>query len=285
MKFTCLSKFIERSVFLIGAILGIYLINIKLLAFSFPLSVVVAVFVIWFFVKDFNIQLLPFRIEINYIKEGLIIGFSGIAASLCLTIDQFMITHYMGAYALGLYSAATKLFFAILTFLWAYSYALFPRLSKSFLDKEETRRILSKHTIGLGTLGTATVATLCLFSSPIIRIFFSEKFLTILPVFKILNIFMIISFFNILFSDSLNAFHMQKVRFHIIVQALVLNVLFNIFFIPRFGLLGAVYASIIAQLFIFALSYFHIRRTFQLKMDWIILGFFVINLILVKLSL
>lgn len=78
---------------------------------------------------------------------------------------------------------------------------------------------------------------------------------------------------------------MQKVRFHIIVQALVLNVLFNIFFIPRFGLLGAVYASIIAQLFIFALSYFHIRRTFQLKMDWIILGFFVINLILVKLSL
>jgi O-antigen/teichoic acid export membrane protein len=59
----------------------------------------------------------------------MLIGFAGIAASLCLTIDQLMVKKILDTYQLGLYSAATKVAFVVLTFLWIYAYALFPRLS------------------------------------------------------------------------------------------------------------------------------------------------------------
>lgn len=284
MKFACLSKFIERTVFLVVSIFGIYLINMKMLALSFPLSIAVAVSVIWLFARDFPIQIFPAKIRMDYLKEGLVIGFSGIAASLCLTIDQFMIKYYLDTYELGLYCAATKLIFVILTFLWIYSYALFPRLAKSHFDKEEIGRMLTKHTVYLGALGTAIVILLCLFSELLIRLFFSEKFLIILPVFKTLNLFLIIAFFNALFSDSLNAFALQKIRFYIILTALVLNILLNVLFIPKFGLLGAVYSSIMAQLFILVMSYVQIKKIYPIKAGLCISGFLFANLILVRLS-
>jgi O-antigen/teichoic acid export membrane protein len=284
MKWGALSKFVERTVFWAVSIVGIYLVNMKMLAFSFPLSVALAVAAVWFLMKDIKPRLFPSSIQMNYMREGLVIGFSGIAASLCLTIDQFMITHYMGAYELGLYSAATKAFFAILTFLWVYSYALFPRLSQSSVDQEGTRRLLVKHTIGLGIWGTAAVGILCLFADPLIRLFFSEKFLVISPIFKILTFFMVVSFFNVLFSDGLNAFNKQTVRLYIVLGALALNIVLNLFFIPTLGLLGAVYASIIAQLLILLLSYFQVKKIFQLKVGWVISGFLMASLALVKLS-
>ncbi len=283
MKLTAFSKFIERTIFLIVAVLGIVFVNIRLLAFSFPLSVLITGITVWFFMKDFKINFYPF-INVNFIKEGLIIGFSSIAASLCLTIDQFMIEHYKGTYQLGLYSAATKLFFVVLTFLWIYAYALFPRLSKASADKKEIRQIMIKHTVYLGSLGTITVGVLSFFSDILIKVFFSEKFLPIVSVFKTLNIFLIIVFFNALFSDNLSAFDRQKTRLNIILQGLSLNVVGNLFLIPRYGLLGAVYSSIIAQLLILILSYYQLRKMYQLRIGWYITGFIIANLLLVKLS-
>jgi O-antigen/teichoic acid export membrane protein len=161
---------------------------------------------------------------------------------------------------------------------------LFPRLSGAFSNKEEIRRILTKHTIGLGLAGTLTVALLSFLSAPLIRVLFSEKFLVVLPVVKMLNVFLIISFFNVLYSDSLNAFNRQSQRMTIIVMALILNIFLNVILIPVCGLMGAVYASICAQLLILVLSYIQVQRIYSINAGGYICGFLLAGLLLVGLS-
>lgn len=284
MKPAFVSKAIERTLYLLCSLLGIYWVDMEVLAFAFPAAAAVAYLSIWFYKRNHPVGLRSFSRRMNHVHEGLIIGVAGIAASLCLTVDQLMIKRMLGVYELGLYSAASKAAFVVLTFLWIYAYTLFPRLSLVATNSERVNALLTRHTLKLGGAGIATVAVLSFAAGPIIAILFSDKYLSVVPVFKWLNFFLLICFFNVLFSDSLNAFNQQNKRLIIIVKALVINVLLNMIFLPAFGLLGAVYASIIAQLWILIFSYWELRSDFQLRLGRLIIGFLLTGLAIVCLS-
>ncbi len=284
MKPAAIGVFTERTVFLLVCIPAIWWADMDWLALSFPVAGLISGFVIWMFGWASLIRWQSFKFDMTYVREGLVAGFAGVAASLCLTIDQFMISKMMGAYELGLYSAATKVYFVVLTFLWIYAYALFPVLSKFSSNKTEIRRLLTSHTQRLGLGAVVAAGVLCLLAEPLIRLLFSEKFLVVLPVFKLLSVFLMISFFNVIFSDALNAFGKQSQRLAIILKALVLNIVFNVVLIPRYGLLGAVYASIAAQLFVLVFSYLEIKALYQLKAGRYIAVFLLTGLIIIYMS-
>jgi len=191
----------------------------------------------------------------------------------------------LGAHELGLYSAATKTFFMVLTFVWIYAYALFPKLSAASENAKEVCRLLRRHTLFLGAAGTLSVGVLSFLAEPIIRLFFSEKFLVILPVFKALNFFLILVFFNILYADSLNAFDKQRSRLVIVMRGLALNVVLNGILIPSLGLMGAVYASAMAQLLILIMSYGQVKKLYQPRVGLFILAFLLLNLAVIQWSL
>ncbi len=266
MKLTSLSRFIERTMYLIVAASAIYLINFKMLALAFPISYLLSAVIIWFYFKNFRVQLKWSARQIQFLKEGIVIGLSSIMATLCLTADQIMIKYYLGGEALGLYCGATKIFFVIITFGWVYSYALFPFLSKLYTENESAlKHFITTVTYKLGALVGILAALLIIFSKQIIYLILSQKYISVEPVFKVLSLFLFVTFMNILYSDSLNAFGMQNKRLKITLMALILNIGLNILVIPAFGIMGAALTTVISQIVTFLWSYKILDQKFHLK--------------------
>lgn len=95
------------------------------------------------------------------------------------------------------------------------------------------------------------VVTLCIiFLSPlVITMFFPESFGPAILALRILILAQLIGSFSLLFNNLLVIQHKEKIGLYIIVFSACLNILLNIFLIPRYSLYGAAWATIIAEMF------------------------------------
>lgn len=124
--------------------------------------------------------------------------------------------------------------------------ALYPAFAKKQTDyqwlKEKTKKML----LGLTVLNGFVAVAMFIAAKPIIKILYGSEYMDAVPLLRIAAVgFLISALFRIPFGNLLLA--MRKVRFNLFVCAIcgVINIVFNLFLIPRYGSLGAAYTSII----------------------------------------
>lgn len=197
-------------------------------------------------------SIMHFHYDVLQIKKILYLSLPiGITAFLGLAffkVDTIMLSLMRNSTEVGLYSLSYKVLENLLIVWGFYMASVYPLLAK-FKGKEDNKqiRILMKNSILFAVIFSLPVIIGGIIFAPIIILLFGGKdFQTSILALQILVLALPFLFINNLFSDYFFAIRENKVVFIGIVVSLVINILLNLYFIPKLGFIGASYVTVIS---------------------------------------
>jgi O-antigen/teichoic acid export membrane protein len=179
-------------------------------------------------------------------------------------VDYFMISKILGTSALGLFAAPYKIFENIAMMGVAFNTALYPSVSALFGEsKEKLRRVyesLQKYFI---IVSIPIAVIIFAFSREIILLVYGDQYLESVNVLIILSCGFSLLFFSIPMRLIINNSNliMKLVPYSAVTTAM--NVLLNLAVIPRYGIVGAAMASLLAGVVDVTIRMHFIRRVFH----------------------
>jgi len=186
----------------------------------------------------------------DYLAFGYPIGLGLILTMALNTGDRFLIAGYLGEADVGIYSAGYQVAARILdiVFVWASS-ATFPLLVAAYEsgnEKELAKSARNSFALRLG-LGAPCALGIALIAAPLCEVLIGpsmrSKAIEIVPWIALAGLFMGLSDY---FSDAFMLARKVKERMIIMLIPTALNIVLNILLLPKFGLSGAVIATVIS---------------------------------------
>jgi O-antigen/teichoic acid export membrane protein len=211
-------------------------------------EIIVSVFIIFYFI--YNIRSIDIKLSItnekniffSIIRYSIPMFLTGLSFYIYTKSDVLMIQFFIDEKAVGLYALATMIISKVSIPLVSIGQSAGPAFStlkniermNSFLKVFKMTLVLSVPI----SLGVFLVADLL-----IIQIFGIEYHETI-SILKLLCIFLFFNSINSVMSPILDYMGYAKRRSILVGISAVLNILLNILFIPKFGIIGAVYSTL-----------------------------------------
>jgi len=268
-------SFLQGFTFLIlvGILILGFHFGVKAVILAQILSFLLAGIVLFFLVKK-ETQGVVFKLNKNYLKDAIVYGFKAYLGSVFYffhhRIDLILINFFINPVAVGFYYAAAGLAEAVWLLSASAATVLFPKVSSEINEKnlKEFTPIICR-SILLFTLLISIL--LFIFGDWIIPLLYSEKFLESIQPFRILLIgTLFASGWQILVND-LSGRGKPILGTYIIGISVALNIMLNVFFIPKWGIEGAAWATVISYLTMFLTTVFIYSRISGNKMKDVIL--------------
>jgi len=207
--------------------------------------------------------------SIKILKIAFPYGIHAILATLYLQLDTVLLSYLKGNIEVGHYQAAMRIFTAIMVIYDVIGSAFFPVIS-AFIknDKAKFNRyalLLNKIAIYAGSVfGVGAF----LFSQPIISILYGKQYINSILVMRILAGVIFLRFLGAGYALFITAAEGQKFRAMGVSLSLIVNVILNVFLIPKFGAIGAAIASLITHIVLDSIYfYFAIKLTNDVFVD------------------
>lgn len=195
------------------------------------------------------------------IHGGFVVSVVTIATTIYLRIDQVMVHSMVGDFALGHYAAAVRVSELFEALPAAFGSALFPLLCISLADSARFRRHLDIGYRYMVLAGAGLSVACCLGARPIMHLYGGAKYAGSAPLLAVLVWSEIPIFFASTFSNALMAAGLQKLAIWPTVSGAVVNIGLNLYLIPRWGALGASWATVIAYWFCWTVVFIPIRAS------------------------
>lgn len=175
---------------------------------------------------------------------------TGTAYIINVKVDVVMLSKLGSESMVGLYSAANELIFTLFVIPNLLSTAIFPVISRKFKESinsiAEMCNLSSKILIALGVpMGTGIL----ILSPQIIHLIYGQRFNDSIIALQILSITIILTFSRVVFSWALTAIDKVNLALTEYILCLILNIVLNIFLIPKYGLIGISITNIIVSVF------------------------------------
>ncbi|WLR41568.1 oligosaccharide flippase family protein [Bacillus carboniphilus] len=232
------------------------------------------------------------RLEKNILKNILIYSvpmfFISMSFYLYMKTDILMVQYFMDNISVGFYSLATMIIGKVHMPMVAIGHATGPALVSIDKNKRSTQLV---KVIRVTLLLTLPICMgLFLVSKEFILVFFGSSFLPTVQTLQLLTIFLFFYSVNSVLSPVLDYLGFARKRAIMVGISATLNIFLNMFFIPQFGIVGAVYSTlftysiysiiIIKTVFTHVIedntSYLEIRKTFfRIFLASIIMSIFV----------
>ena len=247
------SVWAQSTAFLIISVIriGLVVLHCKLFTFLVAQSlelVLEAIFWIWVYrYRSNRIEFWRFdwKLASELLKKSWPLALAGIAAVITLKIDQVMIGDMLGYQDVGIYSAASRLSEVWLFVPTAIVASTFPGLLITW-QNDRVKYIDQMHRLFslLAYLGITVAILIQIFANPIIRILYGPGFHTAAPVLVIHIWGAVFIFMRTLVSKWLVTEELYI--FSLVTHSLgaVTNVTLNLWMIPRYGILGAAWATV-----------------------------------------
>jgi len=269
----------EKMEFLaIGGVLSsILLLSITLIAIYYKFDVVFFAFIyllVSIIVLVFNMTIcfwkfiLPrMEIDLNFWKfvllESIFFVLTGVFTQIYFNIDSVMLSLMISNVAVGFYTAAYKLIFILLSIPSVLIISLFPVMSKHFqsaqnilkLEYEKIFKFLFILSLFLFIFGF-------IFADKIILIIYGSNYIPSISALQILIFVLPIIFLTYLFGTLLGAINKQRFVAIVTGTSAVLNIILNLFLIPKFSYFGASFATVITEIAVFILMFSYISKFF-----------------------
>ncbi len=259
-KFSSCAKF--------GAGLGSSLMKVWLIYIQAPLlwfawaffleNALLAIFLIIFYnVKKLKIYRWRFKkkLAFDFLHDSWPLILSGLAVMVYMRIDQVMIKAILDNKSVGNYAVAVKISEAFYFIPLAISSSLFPAIIKS---KQGNNRLylarLQKLYDLMTLLGISIALPTTIFADYLISFLFGEQFLFAAEVLKIHIWGCVFAFLGIACAKWFIAENLQRYSLYRTLSGAILNVILNLAFIPKFGIKGAAFSTIISYFLAFYLS-------------------------------
>lgn len=247
-------SFLSLAIFVLIFYFKASVINFSL---SYFLASLLVMFIAWFYShKIIRISLKNFDKTFFklLIKNGLPLSLFGILGYIFFATDQLFLKHYAGYEAVGHYALATKLILAMQVLPSLINSVLLPILSRNIGNKQIIKKSVY---LGMAIYGGAglLISGLIYFATPLFISFFGDKYLASSAVIQYLSPILIFMFMVTLLDYVLVAYNLQKQDFYLTMVAAIVNLVLLYFLVPTYGLMGAVWSSLISQALNFILTF------------------------------
>jgi O-antigen/teichoic acid export membrane protein len=265
MKYNSVYSVISKASFVLFMYLMIFL-NLHLIgiAWVYLFSSVVAGIYAFFIIKKYvKISLKPLKSNIKYALQKTKIAWpfalSGLFGVIYFSSDKFLISLFIGDYQVGLYSVAYSFIGFLLGLLTIFFTAFFPVISK-YVKTNLLDSIVSKFSKIIYLLAVPMCFGGICYAKDIIRLVYGKDFVAGYISFQIIMIFFLFCAIDSFLGQIITAYNKQKYQFKLVLIAAITNVVLNVFFIPKWGIIGAAITTVIAELIIFIGLYTYIKN-------------------------
>jgi PST family polysaccharide transporter len=180
------------------------------------------------------------------LRDGLPLVMSSIAVGIYHRIDQVMLHKMTGDRALGPYVIAVQLIELFSVFPVALMSSLFPVLSRTASDDPRFMHYLgtSYRLLLLVVFGVCAIITPV--AAPMIQLLYGKEYLPTAALLIVLVWSEVPVFFGVVISNAMVARGLQRYLPLSTVVGAVTNILLNLVLIPRYGALGASWATVVS---------------------------------------
>ncbi len=282
MQYQSVTEIISVS---LTTVLGIYLVTLisraYILAIAYLVGAIVAFLIIFFiFKKKFGAVL---KLDFNKTEWKKIINWSwplalgGIFTAIYTNTDSLMMGFWHLFDQIGYYNAAQKIIGAAIIPASLIVTSFFPALTKahSNQEKQKMQKLFDYQNITLAMIAIPIVVGGYVVANGLILRIYGNEYQPAILAFRILILMGGINYLVAPLGRVLFIYNQQKRTFWVTIWAALLNVALNAFLIPKFGLYGAAWASVVTFSLSFVLLSYYTQKLTPLK---------IINRRLVKYS-
>lgn len=203
---------------------------------------------LWFTKTNITSWKLDRELAVYLIKESAPIILTGFFIVIYMKVDQLMIQKMLNNIALGNFSAAVKLSEAFYVVPGIIAGSLFPAIINGLKISREEYLIRIKKLYQIFTLICVTaILFVFIFSDIIVSILYGEQFTETSSVLRLHFCNSLFVFFGVAYSQAFIVEGLQRFTTINTIIGALLNILLNLWLIPKFGVLGSALATLIAQ--------------------------------------
>ncbi|MFA7662312.1 MAG: flippase [Patescibacteria group bacterium] len=193
---------------------------------------------------------------------------AGIFSRVYSYIDQILLSKLAGDTALGIYSVAYKLTFALQFIPAAFGASIFPAFANFYANSREHLAQTFEKAIRYLTILVMPISlgTIVLAREIILKIYGQEYVLSILPL-QILIIALIFIFINYPLGALLNACDHQKTNTYNVGIAMLINIILNVILIPKFSFIGASLAVLVSYVCLVGINFYYVPQILEYKLS------------------
>jgi O-antigen/teichoic acid export membrane protein len=166
-------------------------------------------------------------------------------------IDIEQVAFYNIAY--GMYKSSQILFSFILV-------SGFSRVSSLSEKHSAVKLFLKKYTVYILLISSVIFITILVLSKSLITIVYGDKYLPSVILLQFLSVSVIPMALNNLTGITLNGLGMFRENLTVVLSALLINVVLNVILLNSIGIMGAVYSTLITELFILVFDLLYLKK-------------------------
>jgi len=245
-----------------GGAEGVLLAQAVVLFLAIPLG-------LWFIRKDLII-----KFDVVWSRRLLAYGspfiFTELAYWLFASIDRWMLASMSGVDAVGMYSVAFRFSTLAVFVATAFGMAWSPYAVKIRSDYPGTYRQLYFEVLLILLVVMLSVAgSIALFSGEILGVFLPAEYFSAAAPLAILCFTAVLQASQQVTAIGISLANRTKVFAYLVWGAALLNIVLNWFLIPRFGVSGAAWATVVAYIFLSSSFLFFTQRYYPLPVAWL----------------
>ncbi len=183
------------------------------------------------------------------IKVSFPVGITSLLSVLYFKVDTLMLSVMKSTVDVGIYSLSYKLFENIIMLWLFYMASLYP-LMAGYINKNDTKNlvlILKTSIIVLSVFVLVILSVGYFFAPLVIDILGGKNFIESILPFRVLLIALPFVFMNNIFYYLFLSFSKIKIIFWVLISSLVINLLINMFLIPRYGYIGTSASTVLTE--------------------------------------
>ncbi|MBY7809390.1 flippase [Vibrio fluvialis] len=191
-------------------------------------------------------------LSLNLLKTSYPMMFAASIGLLYSLQDQYFIKYFLGEYELGLYAVGIKFVLILVVLPTLISNVFYPSLvSKYHAGKYvEYNNQLQAMYLLFFILGLILYSFLYFSSEMIVIKLFGDEFKDSVLIMQIYSLLLVVSFFQSLNNKVLILNDLQSVIFKRATFALIINAVLNFILIPKFGIKGAAYSTVMSEILV-----------------------------------
>jgi PST family polysaccharide transporter len=173
--------------------------------------------------------------------------FSGVSIMISMRVDQVLIGQMLSDIQVGIYSAATRIAEIWYFIPWGIASSVFPLLVEIKKHSEDLyHQRLQKYYDFLAALSIVFSLIITFFAGPIIRLLYGPAYIGSVGVLRILIWSGVPMSIGAPWTHWMLLENRTKTMFHFQLFGAALNLILNLLLIPRFGIVGSAYATLIS---------------------------------------
>ncbi|MCL5407147.1 MAG: oligosaccharide flippase family protein, partial [Patescibacteria group bacterium] len=216
---------------------------------------------------------LKFLISYARLKEMVLFGAMVVPASLSFFVfdlsDRFFINHYRGLTELGLYSIGINIASLLVFFSYALGQAWSPQVMNIYFESKKVfHQFIPRFFVYYLIFFFSLATLLSLFGLEILQVLTTPKFYDAAKVIGPLSLAMVFAASNQVTALGITLSRKTKFLAVYTAMAAVLNIILNFLLIPRYGMVGAGWATALSYLFLTVAYFLCSQKFIHLEIEW-----------------